>query len=60
MLTVLVVVVVNIDYAPVKYYHADLIILPVNYRDGCVLDKIIKAQIDEISARYKCESLMKS
>jgi len=32
--------------------------VPANYRDGSVLDKIIKARIDEISARYKCESFM--
>ena len=32
--------------------------VPANYRDGSELDKIIKARIDEISARYKCEILM--
>jgi hypothetical protein len=35
-------------------------VVPAIYTDGSVLDKIIKARIDEIAARYALSSLMKA
>lgn len=35
-------------------------VVPANYTDGAALDKIIKARIDEIAARYALDSLMKT